>query len=156
MLYRTTIFKIFLIILDYAFPDKNKFFLKLNRIIKKALNTVNRQQFVYFTNHDDVATLNKVLLYISENESTRRVKIVSIINDNEPLAINLRKDIETLDRAYPLINVEFIEEPGVFGPEKIQELSNRWHIPTNFMFIASPGHKFPYKIQELGEVRLII
>ncbi|HAI39545.1 MAG TPA: amino acid permease, partial [Maribacter sp.] len=61
-----------------------------------------------------------------------------------------------LDRAYSLINVEFIIEPGVFGPEKIKELSKRWHIPTNFMFIASPGQKFPYKIQELGEVRLII
>ncbi|QHI36162.1 hypothetical protein IMCC3317_15210 [Kordia antarctica] len=156
MLYRTFIFRIFLKILDYTFPDKNTLFIRLNRNIKRALTTINKQQFVYFTNHDDVATLNKVLLYISNNESTKKVKIVSIINENEPLAVNLRKDIETLDRAYPLINVEFIEELGIFGPEKIQELSKRWHIPSNFMFIASPGHKFPYKIQELGEVRLII
>lgn len=156
MLYRTWTYKIILKILDYLFPDKNRLFLKLNKTIKRALHNVNKQQFVYFTNHDDVATLNKVLLYVTQNESTRKIKIVSIINDSEPLAINLRKDIETLDRAYPLINVEFIEESGVFGPEKIKELSKRWGIPTNFMFIASPGHKFPYKIQELGEVRLII
>ncbi|MDB4291803.1 APC family permease [Maribacter sp.] len=156
MLYRTWTYKIILKILDYLFPDKNRLFLKLNKTIKRALHNVNKQQFVYFTNHDDVATLNKVLLYVTQNESTRKIKIVSIINDSEPLAINLRKDIETLDRAYPLMNVEFIEESGVFGPEKIKELSKRWGIPTNFMFIASPGHKFPYKIQELGEVRLII
>lgn len=156
MLYRTKIYKLFLIILDYIFPDKNSIFLKINKIIKKALNDVNKQQFVYFTNHDDVSVLNKVLLYISENESTKRVKIVTVLDKGETIAPNLEKDIDTLDRAYPLIHVEFIEESGVFGPEKIKELSKRWHIPTNFMFIASPGHKFPYKIQELGEVRLII
>ncbi|WP_179022190.1 APC family permease [Winogradskyella forsetii] len=156
MLYRTSIFRIFLKILDYVFPDRNTLFKRLNSIIKQAITNVNKQQFVYFTNHDDVAVLNKVLLYISENESTKRVKIVTVLDDGETIAKNLKKDIETLDRAYPLINVQFIIESGVFGPEKIQELSKRWHIPTNFMFIASPGHKFPYKIQELGEVRLII
>lgn len=156
MFYRTKIYKLFLIILDYVFPDKNGLFIKLNNIVKKALNDVNRQQFVYFTNHDDVATLNKVLLYISENESTKRVKIVTVLDKGETVALNIKKDIETLDRAYPLIDVEFIEELGVFGPEKIKELSKRWRIPTNYMFIASPGNKFPYKIQELGEVRLII
>ncbi|MAL60186.1 MAG: amino acid permease [Flavobacteriaceae bacterium] len=156
MLYRTSIFRVFLKILDYAFPDKNSLFVKLNKSIKKALDTINKQQFVYFTNHDDISILNKVLLYISENESTKRVKIVTVLDTDETIAPNLKKDIETLDRAYPLINVEFIIEPGVFGPEKIKELSKRWHIPTNFMFIASPGHKFPYKIEELGEVRLII
>lgn len=156
MLYRTSIFKVFLKILDYAFPEKNSLFIKLKKPIKKALNSINKQQFVYFTNHDDVSILNKVLSYISNNESTRSVKIVTVLDEGETIATNLTKDIETLDRAYPLINVEFIIEPGVFGPEKIKELSKRWHIPTNFMFIASPGHKFPYKIQELGEVRLII
>jgi len=156
MLYRISIFKVFLKILDYVFPDKNKIFKKLNRLIKQTITNISKQQFVYFTNHDDVSVLNKVLLYISENESTKRVKIVTVLNDGEAIATNLKEDIETLDRAYPLINVEFIIESGVFGPEKIKELSKRWHIPTNFMFIASPGHKFPYKIQELGEVRLII
>ncbi|WP_028283523.1 APC family permease [Olleya marilimosa] len=156
MLYRTSIFKVFLKILDYAFPEKNSLFIKLKKPIKKALNSINKQQFVYFTNHDDVSILNKVLSYISNNESTRSVKIVTVLDEGETIATNLTKDIETLDRAYPLINVEFIIEPGVFGPEKIKELSKRWHIPINFMFIASPGHKFPYKIQELGEVRLII
>ncbi|HAI39546.1 MAG TPA: amino acid permease, partial [Maribacter sp.] len=76
MLYRTSIFRVFLKILDYVFPEKNAIFVRLNKSIKKALNTINRQQFVYFTNHDDVSILNKVLLYISENESTKRIKIV--------------------------------------------------------------------------------
>lgn len=156
MLYRTSIFRVFLKILNYIFPDKKALFKRLNRFIKQSIVNINKQQFVYFTNHDDVSILNKVLLYISENESTRSVKIVTVLNIGETIATNLKNDIETLDRAYPLINIEFIIESGAFGPEKIQELSKRWQIPTNFMFIASPGDKFPFKIQELGEVRLIL
>ena len=120
------------------------------------MNKVNSQQFVYFTNHDNVEVLNRVLQYITDNEPTRRLKIVAVVEDGISVVNNLANDIEVLDRAYPDINIEFIQEPGTFTPEKVQELSKRWKIPTNFMFIASPSDKFPYKIQELGEVRLII
>ena len=68
----------------------------------------------------------------------------------------LRRDIEVLDRAYPEIDIEFIETEGVFGPEIIDELSVKWNIPKNFMFIGSPSDRFPYKVAELGGVRLIM
>ena len=128
----------------------------MNIYTKKLLAGINKQQFVFFTNHDDVATLNKVMLYIKNNESTRILKIVAIINEEHAIVPNLKMDIKVLDRAYPNIHIQFVEEQGVFGPDKIKELSKRWGIPVNFMFIGSPGDKFPYKIQELGDVRLII
>ncbi|MEO5787662.1 MAG: APC family permease [Gelidibacter sp.] len=156
MFYRTRIYTIFLKVLNYVFPEKGALFLKLHKETRKLLQEVNLQQFVFFTKNDDVETLNKVILYIIKNESARRLKIVSILDEGESLNSDLKKDIDTLNRAYPSINVEFIGEVGVFGPEKIKQLSKRWHIPTNFMFMGSPGDGFPYKIQELGEVRLVI
>ncbi len=45
---------------------------------------------------------------------------------------------------------------GNFGPELIQELSDKWNIPKNLMFIGSPGGRLPYDLAELGGVRLII
>lgn len=156
MLKRTFIFRIFLQIIEYLFPEKGKVLKQLNTKVKSLINSTNSQQFVYFTNHDDVATLNKVMLYIKENEATRKLKIVAVLDEGKHLAKNLKEDVKVLDRAYPEIKIEFIEEIGKFGPEKINELSNRWQIPTNFMFIGSPGDKFPYRIEELGEVRLII
>lgn len=156
MLYRVRIYKAFLQVLEYAFPDKGKLFHKLRGITTKALNEVNSQQFVYFTNHDNVAKLNKIMQYVKHNESTRRIKIITVLDTGEIVPENLKNDVKVLDRAYPEIAIEFLEEPGVFGPEKIYELSKRWGIPTNFMFIGSPGDSFPYKIEELGEVRLII
>lgn len=156
MLYRKRIFKLLLQLIDYSFPEKGRLFHFLNQKTKKMLADLNKQQFIFFTHNDEVAVLNRALLYIQDNEATKKVKIVTVLDKKESIAANLRQDVAVLDRAYPDITVEFVEEPGVFGPEKIKELSKRWQIPTNFMFICSPSDKFPYKIQELGEVRLII
>lgn len=156
MLKRTFVFKIFLYVIEYLFPEENRFFDNLNDAIKIKIHKINGQQFVFFTNHDDVSTLNKVMLYIKDNEATRKLKIVTVLSEGQKPNEKLIKDIEVLNRAYPTIHIEFVAEYGKFGPEKIQELSKKWKIPTNFMFIGAPGEKFAYRIQQLGEVRLII
>jgi len=156
MLYHSYILRAFLTVSTYVFPNNNKFFNRINKRTKRKIAEISGQQFVFFTNNDNVHNLNKVMLYIKKNETTRRLKIVAVLDKGIEVAQNLKNDIDVLDRAYPDIHIEFIEEPGEFGPEKIQELSKRWKIPTNFMFIGAPSEKFPYQVQELGEVRLII
>ncbi len=156
MLYRNYILRAFLVLLEYIFPSGSSIFRKLNRKTKYKLAEIRGQEFVFFTNHDNVETLNKVMLYMKKNEPTRRIKIVAVLDDGVTVAENLKKDIEVLDRAYRDIRIEFVEEPGKFGPEKIRELSERWNIPVNFMFIGAPGENFRYTLQQLGEVRLII
>ena len=156
MLYRNYIMRSFLYVIDYFSPHKSEFLNTLDRKIKRKLAEVIGQQFVFFTSHDNVETLNKVMMYIQDNEPTKRLKIVTVINEETPTIKKLKSDIEVLDRAYPDIHIEFVEEPGSFNPEKIEELSQRWGIPINFMFIGAPGERFPYKVQQLGEVRLII
>jgi amino acid transporter len=156
MLYRKYIFKGFLQLLEYVFPEKGKLFTALNNRTQKLLEHINGQQFVYFTHRDDVEALNKVMLYVMKNEPTKKIKIVAIKKEGEEMDEYLKLDIKVLDRAYPDIHIEYREEEGEFSPEMVQKLSKEWHIPTNFMFIGSPGDAFPYEIQELGEVRLII
>ncbi|RVT98417.1 APC family permease [Mucilaginibacter limnophilus] len=144
--------------LIYAINLMNK---PLRRIIISAIRPyrtlvkINSQELVFFTRGDNVAILNRVMIYVEENESTKRLKIVHIANpesNNE----HLKKDIEVLDRAYPDIDIDFVEIDGEFGPEIIDKLSKEWNIPKNFMFIGSPGNKFPYHVSELGGVRLIM
>ncbi|ASV32669.1 APC family permease [Maribacter cobaltidurans] len=155
MLKRTFVLKAFLQVIGYLFP-KSGFLGGTQKKIQLMIHKINAQQFVYFTNHDDVATLNKIMLYIKANEATRKLKIVSVLDKGVQGVKNLMTDIQVLNRAYPSIDIDFVEVEGVFGPEKIKELSKKWNIPTNFMFIGSPGDKFPYRLEELGEVRLII
>ena len=121
----------------------------------RTLIKLNSQELVFFTRGDNVAILNRVMIYVEENESTKRLKIVHIAN-SQSNNDHLKKDIEVLDRAYPDIDIDFIEINGQFGPEMIDRLSQEWDIPKNFMFIGAPGNKFPYHVSELGGVRLIM
>ena len=137
------------------FRDPLRKFLLSNLKLHRSLVTINSQQLAFFTRGDNVAVLNRVMIYVEENEVTKRIKIVHLANEDSNNE-NLKKDIEVLDRAYPDIDIEFVEIEGHFGPDTIDELSKQWNIPKNFMFIGSPGDKFPYRISELGGVRLIM
>ncbi|MCB0502227.1 MAG: APC family permease, partial [Bacteroidetes bacterium] len=97
-----------------------------------------------------------VMLYISRNEHTKKIKIVTVLDEGDVLPKDLEQEIRFLDREYPKIDIDFVKLKGEFSPELIQELSAKWNIPINFMFIGSPSNKFPYRIEELGGVRLII
>lgn len=124
--------------------------------LQKEIRRLNKQPFVYFTKGDNIATLNKVIIYVKENEITQKLKIVAVVNEEQQLSDTFIRDFEALDRAYPDIKIEFIEIRGTFGPDMIDQLSKEWNIPKNFMFIGSPGDRFPHAIQDLGGVRLII
>ncbi|NDI98465.1 APC family permease [Flavobacterium sp. LaA7.5] len=155
MLNRSAIIQISLDALEYFYKPIRRIVIISNRYLQKMQRKINAQEFVFFTKGDDVAILNKVMQYVQQNETTRNLKIVNVLhesNSNE----DLKKDLKVLDRAYPEINIQFIEIKGVFGPDLIDDLSREWNIPKNFMFIGSPGDKFPYKVADLGGVRLIM
>ncbi len=154
MLYRIPILKLTL----YLIKSLPRPFRRLLRTasIRKAIIGINSQQFVYFTKGHNIIDLNKVMLYILKNENTHRIKVVTVVQDEEQVPRNLATDIEVLDRAYPGFEVDIVVIKGEFGPQLIDRLSVEWNIPKNFMFIASPGDRFPYRVSELGGVRLII
>ena len=156
MLNRTALLKLLLKTIDAIFDPIRKFVVQLDRRIQKTIDTINAQEFVFFTKGDNIATLNKVMLYILKNEHTKKLKIVIVSPDGKTVPEKLPQEIEFLDREYPEIDVEFVVEKGTFSPELIRQLSKKWGIPINFMFIGSPSDKFPYRIEELGGVRLII
>jgi len=155
MLNRTSIIKGIIIILENIYNPFRWFVVKSNKKLHRLHREINAQEFVFFTKKDDVAILNKVMQYVEQNETTRKLKIVNIMKEgdnNEELKVDLR----VLDRAYPEIDIDFIEIIGEFTPELIEELSQRWNIPKNFMFIASPSDRFSYRVADLGGVRLIM
>jgi len=124
--------------------------------LTKEMRKLNKQPFVYFTKGDNIAILNKVIQYVQENEITQKLKIVTVLQKEQKLNKTFERDFQALDRAYPDIRIEYIQIPGVFGPEIIDKLSKDWNIPHNFMFIGSPSDRFPHRLSDLGGVRLII
>ncbi|MCS6808038.1 MAG: APC family permease [Bacteroidota bacterium] len=130
--------------------------LRSRAAIRQRVHRLQSQEFVFFTKGHDLATLNRVMIYVQENEVTNKLKIVAILREGETVDQSFLDDLAVLDRAYPHIRIEFVTRVGTFGPDIIDQLSKEWHIPKNFMFISSPGDRFPYNISELGGVRLII
>lgn len=155
MLNRVILIRLLIEALEYFYQPLRKMVIVSNRYLQNLSLQINSQEFVFFTKGDDITILNKVLQYVEDNETTKKLKIVHVKNDatnNEAL----KKDLEVLDRAYDGIDIEYLEIEGVFGPEIIDELSQKWKIPKNFMFIGSPGNKFSYRVSDLGGVRLIM
>lgn len=155
MLNRSLIVKLMIETLEYLYKPLRRMILVSNHYLLNLHSKINSQEFVFFTKGDNVAILNRVMQYVEENETTRKLKIVNIKKDDESNA-DLLSDIHVLDRAYPDIAIEFVEITGTFGPDIIEKLSLEWGIPKNFMFIGSPGDRFSYKVAELGGVRLIM
>lgn len=85
-----------------------------------------------------------------------RIKFVTVAQNPEDVPEKLAQDIDFLDKAYPDIDIEFVLIEGTFGPDIIQELSEKWDIPTNLMFIGSHDGQFRYDQAKLGGVRLIV
>jgi amino acid transporter len=156
MLNRIVLLKLLLNVIRYFFTPIERFVTRTHSNILKRMAKINAQEFVFFTKGDNVATLNKVLLYIKRNEHTRKLRVVSVLEKGKELDKDLLRDVDVLDREYPEIKVVMIKVEGTFGPKLIQKLSREWDIPVNFMFIGSPGDRFPYRIEDLGGVRLII
>ncbi|MCG2459193.1 APC family permease [Flavobacteriaceae bacterium F89] len=156
MLNRTVLLKFLMSVIHSIFNPIRRLVFTIDKTLLNTINQINEQEFVFFTKGDNIATLNKVMLYITKNEHTRKIKIVLALAEDETVPKNLPQEIDFLDREYPDIKIEFIIEKGKFSPALIKKLSDKWNIPINFMFIGSPSDKFPYKIEELGGVRLII
>ena len=157
MLNRIALLEILLKFIEYLFEPILRFVSRTNTNILLTIEKIQSQEFVFFTRGDNIANLNKVLLYIQGNEHTKKIKIVTVSPERQHDIIErLKKDIEFLDREYPEIMIEFVEIEGTFAPELIENLSKEWNIPVNFMFIGSPGDHFPFRVEELGGVRLII
>lgn len=130
--------------------------IKGERSLYNSINELTKQRFVFFSKGDDISVLNKVMMYLSENEATRKILIVSILEKYEKPTEQFLHDFDVLDRAYNEIDMEYIVEEGSFTPEKVDELSRKWGIPKNFMFISSPGTRFSHRVEDLGGVRLIL
>lgn len=151
------------VVIHYLLIYANSIFDKIQKAsvfsrfhLTKEMRRLNRQPFVYFTKGDDISILNKVIQYVQENEITQKLKIVTVLQQEQKLNKIFERDFQAMDRAYPDIKIEYIQVPGVFGPEMIDKLSKEWNIPKNFMFIGSPGDHFPHQLADLGGVRLII
>jgi amino acid transporter len=127
-----------------------------NTVVNK-MDEINSLGIIFFADgNEDIATLNRAMLYVRQNELTNRVRVVHVYKNRGDVPEHLKRDLKLLDEVYPEIHIELVLVAGNFDPNTIQEISKRYRIPQNYMFIGHPSQNFPYRLEELGGVRLIV
>jgi amino acid transporter len=129
---------------------------RIGSYVLHKIDEISRRPVIYFVSDDDVVDLNRAALYVIGNEQTRLLKVVHVYEKEDHIPPRLREHVEMLDRLYPQIRIDFVAVHGSFGPELVEQLSNRLGIPKNMMFMGTPGGEFPHEIDALGGVRVII
>jgi amino acid transporter len=128
----------------------------IRSFISRKITEIGAMGVVYFTKGDDAVLLNRVALYVLQNEQTRRLTVVHVYRRENEIPGHLAEGLATIDHLYPQLRIDFLAVRGEFGPEIIERLSRHLNVPKNYMFIASPGDRFPHRIEDLGGVRVII
>ena len=124
--------------------------------VRAKIAEISSRSVVYFSKGDDASELNRVALYVLENEQTNLMTVVHVYQREEDIPKALAEHLAEIDHLYPELRIDFVAVKGEFGPEIIELLAERLSVPKNYMFISTPGDQFPHRIEDLGGVRLIL
>ena len=80
---------------------------------------------VFFTDGDDLVTLNQAALYVLDNEQTSRLKVVHVYDQEHRIPPDLAGHLRVVDHLYPQLRIDFVAVKGTFGPELVEALSRR-------------------------------
>lgn len=117
---------------------------------------MNHQTFIFLATSDNIALMNKAVLYVRDNEITDNLKVVHIYEDETPENLErMVSHVKTLDSIYPKMKIDFVGVKGKFEPETVNTISSIFNVPKNLIFISCPSSEFPTKVDELGGVRII-
>lgn len=123
--------------------------------LKRKVEEIRDIQVVFFTHKGELATLNKAIMYVRDNESTNKITVVHAYEDFKVIPENLKQNVEILDQMYPKIRIDLIIVRAKFTPAFTDYIAQKFKIPKNLMFMACPSNEFPHNIGEFGGIRLI-
>lgn len=155
-LYRKHILELLLLLVNEMMNRFSSFHNYLKEKVNDKIQSIRSEGIIFFTKGDDVANLNRAMLYVQQNESTNSITIIHILDSREYPPKRLISDVKLLDEIYPELNIKLEIKRGTFGPQLIQKFSKDYGVPSNYMFLGTPGPHFPYRIRELAGVRYII
>jgi hypothetical protein len=123
--------------------------------LSEQVKHMSTRSLVFFAKKDALATLNKAVLYVRENEDSSWIRMVHVYDDKTKIPPKLIDNVRLLDCMYPKMRMDVVFVQGQFGPLIIEQLSQHLGISKNRMFIACPNEESPHNVSKLGGVRVI-
>jgi amino acid transporter len=127
----------------------------LRRFVERQYREFKATTLVILIRTPDLVRMNKMVLYVRENEPAERVRFVHISesDDVDPL---FAKNAKLLDSMYPRLRIDFVAITGVpFSPAAVELMSQELGIPRHCMFMASPHRGSAFHFSDLQGVRII-
>jgi amino acid transporter len=156
MFLRIHLLKVLLVMLRGIAARLGRFQERMSKRIMDKIDAINSLGIIFFTRGDSLASLNSAMLYVRQNELTKRVRVIHLFDKRQDVPEDLERDLEMLDEAYPEIKIDLVLRKGKFNPKTIEKLSKEYGVEKNYMFIGAPGDKFPHNLEDLGGVRIIL
>ena len=133
----------------------------IHRYIEHTFNDLIKGRYVVLLHNTH--RLGKILSYVYWNETGRDVTLVVCRDDTaagrKPTQTfkEISEALPYLQKAglFPRIQLSLLYENRPFGPEVIDELTERLRIRRNRIFIGSIHNHHPYSYDQLGGVRII-
>ncbi|EQC28167.1 hypothetical protein SDRG_13994 [Saprolegnia diclina VS20] len=124
----------------------------------RTIKRVKAQEYFFFIKTPDLKLMNKVTLYVRENELTSRLRFVFVYPEPTEDALRtiatLKERVEVIDNLYTKIKMDVLTVRGWFEPAVIVWLSKEFNLPPNMMFIKQPTNSISHKVVRRG-VRVI-
>ena len=89
MLFRIPILKVVLGVVRTVMISLLKPMRSWAEFVRKKIEEINSQQVVFFTRGDNIANLNNAMIYVAENEDTNRIKVVTVVNNEDEVPDHL-------------------------------------------------------------------
>lgn len=96
--------------------------------------------------------------YVRDNEATRVIKIIHIVNNLESIPDFFLSNTKTLNECYPECRIDASVFEGEFSPEMLNQIAAHFGVSNHFIFIGCPtysGSSMRFDLAELGGVRII-
>ncbi|TMW60952.1 hypothetical protein Poli38472_000994 [Pythium oligandrum] len=184
MLERVLLLRVMLYVMQRLCPSRNRHGVKKlhtgavgGRTITAMLQTIHVPPIIFFIKSPDLATLNKAILYVRQNEQTHNLRVLHVHDEiphvspskggseaecqrreqQELVLRDLQEMVSVFDLMYPKLKIDFIAvgvPGGVFDPSVIEWLAHELKVPPNMMFIRQPGDAHIHQVSTLG-VRVI-
>lgn len=127
----------------------------LRRWVERQYREFQATTLVILVRSPDLVRMNKMVLYVRENEPAERVRFVHMSEgaDVDPqFAINAK----IIDSLYPRLRVDFVGITGLgFSADNLEVVSQQLDVPRHCMFMASPHKGSAFHFSDLRGVRIV-
>lgn len=154
---RAYIYRDTIILFFYKHTEEGSLIHKIFRVIFKDAVA---GKYILFIHRAD--RLFNTLKYIHSNEAGRHVLILHCKNESDPINSQVWTELKTLVPLLPKAGVfhhlhtELEQIDGEFGPEIINQASEKYGIAKNRIFIGTIHHNHKFLYEDLGGVRIIV